>query len=71
MKIGIEAQRLFRPHKHGMDIVALELIRSLQIIDTHNEYFIFVRPDDDRNCLNETANFHIIEVLGLNYIFWE
>lgn len=71
MKIGIEAQRLFRPHKHGMDIFALELIRSLQVIDIHNEYFIFVRPDDDRNCLNETANFHIIEVLGLNYIFWE
>lgn len=71
MKIGIEAQRLFRPHKHGMDIVALELIRTLQIIDTHNEYFIFVRPDDDRNCLNETANFHIIEVFGFNYIFWE
>ena len=71
MKIGIEAQRLFRPHKHGMDIVALELIRTLQIIDTHNEYFIFVRPDDDRNCLNETANFRIIEVFGFNYIFWE
>ena len=71
MKIGIEAQRLFRPHKHGMDIVALELIRALQIIDTQNEYFIFVKPDEDRSCLFETPNFHIVEVSGFNYIFWE
>jgi glycosyltransferase involved in cell wall biosynthesis len=71
MKIGIEAQRLFRPHKHGMDIVALELIRALQTIDHQNEYFIFVKPDDDRACLNETKNFHIIEVGGGNYVFWE
>ncbi|MES2517374.1 MAG: glycosyltransferase family 1 protein [Bacteroidota bacterium] len=71
MKIGIEAQRLFRPHKHGMDIVALELIRALQTIDKQNEYFIFVKPDEDRTCLNETSNFHIIEVSGFNYVFWE
>ena len=71
MKIGIEAQRLFRPHKHGMDIVALELIRALQIIDTQNEYFIFVKPDKDRSCLMETPNFHIVEVSGFNYVFWE
>ena len=71
MKIGIEAQRLFRPHKHGMDIVALELIRALQLIDTQNEYFIFVKADEDRNCLVETPNFHIIELPSFNYILWE
>jgi len=71
MKIGIEAQRLFRPHKHGMDIVALELIRALQLIDSQNEYFIFVKADEDRNCLAETPNFHIIEVPSFNYILWE
>lgn len=71
MKIGIEAQRLFRPHKHGMDIVALELIRALQSIDTEDEYFIFVKPDEDSNCLKETPNFHIIEVPSANYVWWE
>lgn len=71
MKIGIEVQRLFRPHKHGMDIVALEMIRALQVIDTKNEYYIFVKPDEDRACLRETQNFHIIEISGFNYIFWE
>lgn len=71
MKIGIEAQRLFRPHKHGMDIVALELIRALQSIDNEDEFFIFVKPDEDSNCLKETPNFHIIEIPSANYVFWE
>ena len=30
MKIAIEAQRIFRKEKHGMDYVALETIRELQ-----------------------------------------
>ena len=28
MRIGIEAQRIFRTKKHGMDMVALELIKN-------------------------------------------
>ena len=38
MRIGIEAQRIFRKNKHGMDYVVLEEIRELQKIDTRNEY---------------------------------
>ena len=38
MKIAIEAQRIFRPNKHGMDFVALETIRELQKMDHENEY---------------------------------
>lgn len=71
MRIGIEAQRLFRPHKHGMDRVALELIKSLQKIDTKNEYFIFVKPDEDRNVIQNTKNFNIVEIPGKIYPFWE
>ena len=71
MKIGIEAQRLFRPHKHGMDIVALELIRALQLIDNENEYYIFVKPDEDRDCISETRNFKIVEIPEFNYVIWE
>lgn len=70
MRIGIEAQRIFRRKKHGMDIYALELIRHLQQIDFENDYFIFVKPGEDR-CLEETANFKIIEVPGLTYADWE
>lgn len=71
MRIGIEAQRLLRPHKHGMDIVALELIRSLQAIDQENSYFIFVRPDQDEACLHLRDNFTLVRVTGPTYIYWE
>jgi len=71
MKIGIEGQRLFRVKKHGMDMVALELIKNLQKIDKINEYFVFVKPDEDRACLQETENFHIVEIGGGPYPSWE
>ena len=71
MRIGIEAQRLFRPHKHGMDRVALELILNLQVIDTTNEYFIFVKPDQDTTAIRNTANFKIVEIPGGPYPWWE
>lgn len=71
MKIGIEGQRLFRVKKHGMDMVALELIKNLQQIDKENEYFIFIKADEDKSCLTESENFHIIELEGGAYPIWE
>ena len=71
MKIGIEGQRLFRKKKHGMDMVALELIRNLQKIDKVNEYFIFVKPDEDDRVISETGNFHIVKLDGGFYPQWE
>ena len=71
MRIGIEAQRLFRPHKHGMDIVVRELISNLQEIDKENEYFIFVKPDKDSSAISSTANFKVVEISGGPYPWWE
>jgi glycosyltransferase involved in cell wall biosynthesis len=71
MRIGIEGQRIFRKKKHGMDMVALELIKNLQIIDQKNQYFIFVKPDEDSTVLQETSNFKIIELNGGSYPIWE
>ncbi len=71
MRIGIEAQRLLRPHKHGMDRVALELIKNLQVIDKENDYFIFVKPDQDTPEIASTANFEIVEIPGGPYPWWE
>ena len=71
MKIGIEAQRIFRKKKHGMDVVALELIRNLQLIDTENEYVLFIKPDEDYMAIKESANFKIIEIETGFYPFWE
>lgn len=72
MRIGIEAQRLFRPKKHGMDIVALELIKSLHEIDRVNEYHIFVKKDADVLCLNLTYPNFILHVMpSMPYPIWE
>lgn len=70
MKIGIEGQRLFRQKKHGMDFVALELVRNIQQNDHVNEYFVFIKPGPDK-CLQSTENVHIIELPGRSYPFWE
>ena len=70
MKIGIEAQRIFRQNKHGMDYVVLQEILELQKMDRHNEYFVFVAPGPDV-CVKDTPNFHIIEVGGGFYPLWE
>ena len=71
MKIGIEGQRLFRQKKHGMDMVALELIRNLQRIDPVNEYVLFIKPDADDSVITETANFKIVRLEGGFYPLWE
>ena len=70
MRIGIEAQRIFRHNKHGMDYVVLEEIKELQKSDTRNEYFVFVAPGEDR-CLKDSKNVHIIEIGNNFYPLWE
>ena len=70
MRIGIEAQRIFRKNKHGMDYVVLQEIKELQQMDTKNEYFVFVAPGED-HCLEDTKNVHIIEIGGNFYPIWE
>ena len=69
MKIGIEAQRLFRPDKHGMEIVTQELINYLQKIDLLNEYVLFIKEDTDQT-ISETNNFKIKYLTG-SYPVWE
>ena len=71
MKIGIEGQRLYRRNKHGMDMVALELIKNLQLTDHENEYVVFVKPDEDNTCIPQAPNFKIIELKGGPYPIWE
>ena len=71
MRIGIEAQRIFRPKKHGMDVVAIELIRNLQEIDNKNEYFIFSRAGFQDNTIRPTSNFHVEQFPANTYADWE
>lgn len=70
MKIVIEAQRIFRNNKHGMDFVALETVRNLQRTDTVNQYWVLVSPGPDR-CLQSTENCRIVELKCPTYPLWE
>jgi len=70
MRIGIEAQRIFRKNKHGMDYVVLQEILQLQQIDHENEYFVFVKPGPD-HCVEETTNVHVVEINMPSYPLWE
>lgn len=70
MKIAIEAQRIFRSNKHGMDFVALETIRELQKRKDDNKYFVIVAPGEDY-CLKESSNLSIIELKCPTYFLWE
>ena len=55
MRIAIEAQRIFRKDKHGMDFVILETLKELQKRKDGNEYYVFVAPGEDW-CLEESEN---------------
>lgn len=70
MRIGIEAQRIFRKNKHGMDYVVLQEIMELQRMDRDNEYFVYVKPGEDR-CVESSANVHVVELSCPSYPLWE
>ena len=70
MRIGIEAQRIFRKNKHGMDYVVLQEIKELQQIDMENEYYVFVKSGEDR-CVESSKNVHVIELNCPTYPLWE
>jgi len=69
-RIGIEVQRLFRPKKHGMEVVALELIKELQQVDTPHEFVVFVKKDSDP-CVFPSMNMEIKELRSWPYPVWE
>ena len=71
MKIAIEAQRLFRKKKHGMEIVALEIIKELQHVNSNDEFFILAKSDEDDACISTTRNFTIEKIAAKSYPHWE
>lgn len=70
MKIGIEAQRIFRSNKHGMDYVVLQEVLHLQQMDHENEYYVYVAPGPDR-CVSDSENMHVVELSCPTYPLWE
>lgn len=71
MRIGIEAQRIFRPKKHGMDIVILEVLKALQKRTLKDDIFIFAQPDEDKNALLPSNRMNISLAGPSSYPVWE
>lgn len=70
-RVAIEAQRIFRPKKHGMDMVALETVRQLIELQPEGfEFFVFVKPDKDV-CVTSKGCVNIIELPATTYPYWE
>lgn len=70
MRIGIEAQRIFRREKHGMDIYAKEIIQALARQNPSDTFIIFVRKDIYRD-IQLFPNMQIIEIDALTYVDFE
>ncbi len=70
MKIGIEAQRIFREKIHGMEVVIIEVIKELQKLDTINEYVVYVR-DNTVQRVFPTSNFEVKVIKASSFAIWE
>jgi len=71
MKIGIESQRIFRSARHGMDVVAMELIRQFQQMDNAHQFILFARNGPGRSCIGPSANLKVELLKGFSYGDWE
>jgi glycosyltransferase involved in cell wall biosynthesis len=71
MRIGIEAQRVFRKKKHGMDIVILEVLKQLQQRQTGDDFFVYAQPDEDIAALHAGKHFKINTSANGFYPVWE
>ena len=66
----IEAQRLFRRQKHGMDVVALEVLQRLKNVHTSYDISVLVKADEDA-CLQDNNGFTVKPLRPAFYPFWE
>ena len=69
-KVYIEAQRLFRKQKHGMDVVALEILQRLSSIDTELALTVVVKEDTD-HCLEDSPSLSVQTLKPGFYPIWE
>jgi glycosyltransferase involved in cell wall biosynthesis len=70
LKVAIEVQRIFRPQKHGMDIVAQELLKRLPLVEDDIDYYVMVKDDSDR-CLFDIPHRIIHTIRKAPYFIWE
>ena len=70
LTIGIEAQRLFQPHKQGAERTALAWLQRLPALAPQHRFVAFVRPGADR-CLAPAANLDVREIGAWSGATWE
>jgi len=71
MRIGIVAFHLFRTNKHGMDIAALELIKSLVDLNLKHKFYIFSMGGPDDKILDQIEGIKVIKMPDVPYPFAE
>lgn len=69
-RVAIEGQRVFRPRKHGMEVVAHELLKRLPDQKDDFDYHVMVKDDTDE-CLETTPNRIIHKLKKAPYFIWE
>ena len=67
MNIGITAFHLFRSNKHGMDIAALELIKSISALNLPHTFYIFTMKGPDNKILDGLPGIKIIVMPKVPY----
>jgi glycosyltransferase involved in cell wall biosynthesis len=70
LNIAIEVQRIFRPRKHGMDVVAHELLKRLPLGTDSIDYHVMVKDDSDQ-CLSTIPHRIIHTLRKAPYFIWE
>ncbi|NTU72605.1 glycosyltransferase family 4 protein [Candidatus Roizmanbacteria bacterium] len=70
MIIGVDARFAVR-NRRGIGNYSLNLIRNLAIIDSVNQYILYIDMDDLEEVLPNQQNFFIKKLSPANYIVWE
>jgi glycosyltransferase involved in cell wall biosynthesis len=71
MKIGIEVQRLFRKHKFGIEVSAIQLIKQLQVLNPNAEFVVYAKNGVDKKCLEANGNLKIKTIAGKLFVDFE
>lgn len=71
MRVGIEAQRIFRKGKHGMDFVAINYIKYLAQLDDITEIVVFAKQGVSTKELLLIKKIKFVFVPKLPYPIWE
>lgn len=71
MRIGIEAQRIFRVNKHGMDFVAINYIKALALRPEIEEIVVFAKKGEPMADLETLPKVTWVFIPSVFYPIWE